>query len=734
MRKEELRKLRTLRATPAIIKKAKTDLPYEEEYQYWWSSEKHTRTIEAEYAYYLRCQCLGGYIKVAVFFAPLIRDGSTYPSMEIFINTDGNEWITRYWDDEGNERWNESMIDNLNLPILIPTSDKKHRTLSSFVYACKKKAWINPEGLKTIKRQLGELEYPYRGHGVTDYIMDWQERAKEQKRLEAQKRECDRWDKELSIIPDTPAGLRNWVIRKVLPVFIFYKTGDKEGYCSACGQNVRIPDRPKHNGKIKCPHCRRDAQLKNTNIMSKRLYIEARLCQVVQQVGDTLILRGFRCAGSFRDKNIKAPEITISEYGRKIYASNQVSNFIYGDYKHRTTRWIPGNHVWFSGQIYPRTHINIKCSGLPYLLRSHTGISIDEYIDAEAKYPVVESMVKIGLYKLTEGLVEHSYNYKSGMLLGERSVIKALQIDGARLKRLKAMDGGKAALTWLQYEKNADTRFPDQLIKDYDEADIYPRDLVNIQVIYKGWQHSVVSIYNYIKKQMTICQETLSQTLRTYSDYLSMAEQNKCRMDLEQIIKPKDLKAAHDHQIRISRQEEISKQAKQINKKYKKLLTNIKELSKYEYSDGTYQIVAPKNTEDIIVEGLTLEHCIHRCDFYFERICSKESFILFLRKATQPDSPWYTLEVEPGGNIRQKRTTGDKQNKDLEKALPFLKKWQKKIVESMDTQEKKLAAISDRKRKANYADIRKQKKKVWHGIHQGELLADILEADFVAAI
>lgn len=672
---------------------------------------------------------------MAMFFAPLIRAGRLDPSMEIFINTAGNEWITRYWDDDGKEQWNESMIDNLNLPVSVSVSTKKNKMQASFVNSCKKRAWINPEGLKTIRQQLGEPEYHYNRLCATDYIMAWQERAKEQKRLEAQKRETDRWDKELAIVPETPAGLTSWCIRKVMPAFIFYKTGDKEGYCSACGHDVTLPDKPKHNGQIKCPHCKRYAHIKNTNIMSRRLYMEWTHCQVVQQVGETLILRAYRCSGVFRDRNIKNPEINIHEYGRKIYAGNQVANYCWGDYKHRTTRWIrTDSHIWFSGQIYPKTHINLKCSGLPYLLKAHADISIDEYIDKEAKHPVIESMVKIGLYTLTKGLIEQTYNYKSGMMLGERSVIKALQIDGARLKRLKAMDGGKAALTWLQYEKNADTHYPDELIRDFDEADIYPRDLVNIQVIYKGWQHSVTSIYHYLKKQMRICQETLWQTLRIYDDYLGMAEQNKCRMDLEQIIKPKDLKAAHDHQIRISRQEEISKQAKQINKKYKKLLTNIKELSKYEYSDGTYQIVAPKNTEDIIVEGLTLEHCIHRCDFYFERICSKESFILFLRKATQPDSPWYTLEVEPGGNIRQKRTTGDKQNKDLEKALPFLKKWQKKIVESMDTQEKKLAAISDRKRKANYADIRKQKKKVWHGIHQGELLADILEADFVAAI
>ena len=710
------------------------DLPHEETYKYWWSNEEHVRTVEAEYAYYMRCQQLGGYLKIAIFFAPLIRAGRMDPSMEVFINPEGNEWITRYWDDEG-EQWNKAMINNLNLPVMIPDHNGKNKTQANYVLSCAKTAWMNPEGKKTIKTVLGDIKRHYRDKpGPTDYIMEWQERAKEARRLEAERRECDRWDDTLKIIPDTPKGLNEWVLRKVMQAFVFYKTGDNEGMCSACGNSVRLPKKPKHKANIKCPHCKREVTLENTNIMSRGLRMSNKKCQVIQQVGDTIILRAFNCYGSYHDRNISSPDICIYEYGRKIYEAGHISEWIYGDYKHKRTRWIPCNYVYFTGPIYPRAHISVTHSGLPSLIKAHVSIDVDEYIDKEAEYPVIESMTKIGLITLVKGLTHETYNYKSGMNLEERSVIKALSIDSARLKRLVTMDGGKAALTWLQYEKRADTIFPDQLIRDYDEAGIIPRDMTNIQVIYKGWQNAVVPIYNYLKKQMKICGESLSQTLRTYDDYLAMAQNNKCRMDLEQIIKPRDLKAAHDHQVRISRQEEISKQARQINKKYKKLVPNIKELTKYEYTDGTYQIVAPKGTEDIILEGLTLEHCIHRCDFYFERICSKESFILFLRKASQPDSPWYTLEVEPGGNIRQKRTTGDKQNKDLEKALPFLKKWQKWVVSSMDKKEKRLAAIADKKRKENYADIRKQKKKIWHGIHQGELLADILEADFVAAI
>ena len=220
----------------------------------------------------------------------------------------------------------------------------------------------------------------------------------------------------------------------------------------------------------------------------------------------------------------------------------------------------------------------------------------------------------------------------------------------------------------------------------------------------------------------------------TYRDYLNMAKKLKMRTEIEQIYKPKDLRAAHDQAVDMCNKGEMEKTAAGIRKKFKKVEKNLKDLSKYEFEDANYKIVAPKNIYDIVREGTLLHHCIHTCDFYFERISTKESFILFLRKADTPESPWYTLEIEPGGNIRQKRTTGDKQGPELEAAFPFLKKYQKQLQKKLTAEDKKLAKAADVARKTNYKDIREKNKRVWHGIHQGELLADVLEADFMAAI
>lgn len=115
----------------------------------------------------------------------------------------------------------------------------------------------------------------------------------------------------------------------------------------------------------------------------------------------------------------------------------------------------------------------------------------------------------------------------------------------------------------------------------------------------------------------------------------------------------------------------------------------------------------------------------------FSRYETRETFILFLRKNDNPSKPWYTLEVEPSGNIRQKRTVGDNQNNDLKAAVTFLHEWQQWLQKILSDEDKKLAKISEKKRKENYKKIRAAEKRVWHGKLQGQLLADVLEADFL---
>ena len=174
-------------------------------------------------------------------------------------------------------------------------------------------------------------------------------------------------------------------------------------------------------------------------------------------------------------------------------------------------------------------------------------------------------------------------------------------------------------------------------------------------------------ICNYLKRQYRETGRPPKELVSTWQDYTAMASRLKMDLEQEQIFKPMELIKAHDDLLALLGSKEIALQAAEILEKYPdvdEICQQIKE--KYEYGDKDYMIVAPNRIEDIINEGHILGHCLHRSDTYFDRIQTRESYILFLRKASEPNQPYYTLEVEPGGTARQKRTVGDKQNADYE--------------------------------------------------------------------
>lgn len=196
---------------------------------------------------------------------------------------------------------------------------------------------------------------------------------------------------------------------------------------------------------------------------------------------------------------------------------------------------------------------------------------------------------------------------------------------------------------------------------------------------------------------------------------------------------PKDLGRAHDECILMLESKNAETEANAIAKKFPKVEKILPKIQKFEYKGEQYSIIAPKDIKDIVMEGHVLRHCVHTCDYYFARIQTNESYLFFLRKNESPDMPWYTLEVESSGNIRQKRTTGDNQNEDLKDALPFLREWQAYFKKKMTAQEKKNGRRADALRKKNYEELRKNQNTIWHGKLAGQLLADVLEMDLMEA-
>jgi hypothetical protein len=355
-------------------------------------------------------------------------------------------------------------------------------------------------------------------------------------------------------------------------------------------------------------------------------------------------------------------------------------------------------------------------------------VSAADYLIVEYGNPAVEMLAKIGMFCLAEGMIRERYD-KDLLAQDETELTKMLKIDRPRLQRLRLMDGNVDSLRWMQIEKHEDTIWPDEMIECFGKSGIETRDFGFLP-------HPVnyLKTYHYVKKQMQQSGETMNQTITTWRDYIYMAEQLKMDTNNQQIQRPKNVKEAHDRLVRMQKEGTAKKQAEEIEKKWTKVSGQLPKLARFEFAKGDYCIVAPKSVYDIVMEGMVLSHCVHRCDYYFERITNDESYLFFLRHTKDPDMPWYTLEVEPSGNIRQKRTTGDNQNQDFQDAVGFLKEWQQYFKKQLTPAEKELGKIADEKRKANYKKLREEKKTVWHGKLAGELLADVLEKDFMEAM
>ena len=739
MRKQELRKLRSLPPTKEMIEKAKDNKIHEKIKGIGYSAYYSKR-----YKYFLRVQNLDRYIKIAVYPAENLEVNIKTPSHEVFLNPVGEEYITRLFDDKGKETgWSKAMF--YNLPGLNAYWWSSNQYQHTF--------WLNRDATRTLKSLNvdGTRHYKNENDAICT-LREWQQSLVDNERALREKKETAPWDEDMKLTPELPKDFDKWLKYSVpTEEWGIYKGGEKTTFCTHCEKEVVLTGTRKMGKKMICPSCKKELEIIQGERYKNHIQSVNITTQILQPIKDGYMIREFFSARKIFPKDRKV-SIYKQETRRIITQNGNIKTYWYTRYKNRDLRWCLGDnrtYWWNKAKVYTKNLNAIsKAVGpgtaLPLALKAGINVPIDEYLYTEQGNPLIEKLVKVGLIRLAKDFIEEKYNCMKNYINQDATELtKMLKIDKMRLKRLQEMeDANVTALAWMQQEKNTDTVWPEELIKFFTELCRYPDDLY-----FKPKKMGFVEFKNYIEKQ-TVHEDckyniiknhadwirALNDTIDRYRDYLNMAQKLKMRVELEYIYKPKDLREAHDRAVELSKVDDMMKKAKEMAKRFKGVEKNLKDLGKYEYEDGCYKIVAPKNIFDIVREGTILGHCIHTCDYYFERIQTKESFILFLRKTSSPESPWYTIEIEPGGNIRQKRTTGDKQGPELEEALPFLKKYQKQLQKKLTAEDKKLAQAADVKRKTNYKNIRKEDKRVWHGIHKGELLADVLEADFMAAI
>ena len=166
-------------------------------------------------------------------------------------------------------------------------------------------------------------------------------------------------------------------------------------------------------------------------------------------------------------------------------------------------------------------------------------------------------------------------------------------------------------------------------------------------------------------KKLVSYMENKTGNWTEYRDYLREAEFLKYDFKNKDRLFPKDLQKAHKKSS-----EEYAK-AKALQKEIDIKNTQEKIIKmKKPYMRGEYLIKLAENTAEFDKEGETLHHCLKT---YKEKAARGDCAILFIRTITEPETPLYTLELSPSGEIRQCR--GNYNSSPTEEVNDFIKEW-----------------------------------------------------------
>ena len=704
-----------LTASPEMKQAAMADEPKKETTYYG-----HTYTTRTYFAY-MNCLVQDGILKAAFFLPDHLRLDGNNPVYEVFLDKENRQFLTY---DHLEKKWRDAKLDRLEW----------HGR--NYYATC----WVSEEDAALVQ------DYFSGERGGALGILDFQRNVRDEQLERRHKRITDPWDQDLAQVPELPKDWAHWADKvAVRENFIFYhykRGGAKTGYCTFCGKEVPISGHPYHNKEGRCTRCRHPVVFK---ALGRAGYFQTDkyYAYLIQRCRDGFVIREFWANRTYRKDRLPHSEPYWHEFRRSIYDhSGEVRSYYWGMYCQRETRWIAGSPCYYayygdqSGRVYGKTlpsleKKELRQTGLAEWIRSHPITDPEKYLAVWKRLPQMEQIWKAGLQRLTKECFNNCDSVRKLVLCpSEPGLIRALGLDASKFRRLRQLDGDTETLAWLQLEKKTGQRIPDEMLHWFQKERISAKDLLFI-----ADRMSLVQIKNYLQRQKQYFDGSCRQALTTWQDYLAMAERLHYDTSDEIVYRVHKLRQRHDELVLQGEAGSLEEQAEKMAAKYPHVDAICMELqNKYAYTDEEYTVIAPQNIFEIIKEGRMLHHCVGNDgagERYYDRIERRESFILFLRRTDEPNDPYYTLEIEPDGTVRQKRTLFDRQHEDIEQATEFLLKWQKVIAARLTGSDLKLAERSRELRKEEFIQMQKDRVIIHTGHLAGRLLAEVLLADLM---
>ena len=189
----------------------------------------------------------------------------------------------------------------------------------------------------------------------------------------------------------------------------------------------------------------------------------------------------------------------------------------------------------------------------------------------------------------------------------------------------------------------------------------------NLMNVIKDYNLDLIALCRWLKKQKNVDKNDIGYLLgdaNHYTDYL-ICEYDLSDGRLSKMNKYPDNFRSQFHRI----QEEYNARKQNIDEaKFERQAEKHKNL---EHTGRKYQIIIPRQTQEIHNEAQCLQHCVRT---YIPRVIRGETLILFLRDKKEPTEPLITLEVKKGALTQ---AYGKNDRKPKKEHLEFLKTWAK---------------------------------------------------------
>lgn len=458
-----------------------------------------------------------------------------------------------------------------------------------------------------------------------------------------------------------------------------------ECYCTACHQRftdtVKKPKEYKHNTDGSCPRCGAAVIVRQMDRGRKSIR-EFNSFAIFEGSGNYLNIRACKAELNFPDPDSLEPDIQLQTVTAYELAPGKAVQFWFtwqeGWHRKKTFPKEPCFNFGFYGYRTAYIPINHSAVDNTFLRYAFKGLS-EEELPAEliswycrlAVRPQLEYFIHGNLRQLAcryvYGQLHARLNWRSNDLK------KILRLSKPELTYMQEEEG-RLYDPYIAFRRDVFRgRTPEETVSYF--ADFRGCDLL-LKTASLMTGLPVRKIMNYARRKKN--NQGCYFLMTCYRDYLKECEELNYDLTNTAVTMPADLFAAHEKTAKLIR-----------DKKDRELTMKLNEMNKtrraLEFSVPALGLMTrlPESVKEIIDEGAALDHCVAG---YADRHIAGILHILFLRKISDPDKPYYTVEVREN-EIQQCR--GYKNNGASNPKPPTVRRFEELYQAYLDEIERK---------------------------------------------